>query len=64
MTDSTEQSPFWRLDNYSGAQENPCLLWNRKVHHRVHKSPPLDPILSHIHSINVPARAGPSGHAV
>jgi hypothetical protein len=51
MTDSTEQSPFWGIDNHSGAQENPCLLWNR-----VHSSPPLDPILSHMHLINVPAR--------
>jgi len=47
---------FEDLDKHSGAHGNPCPLWNRKVRHRVHNSPPLDPILSHVHLINVPAR--------
>ena len=57
LTYSMEHSPSWEANWFSASQEIPRILWNPKIHYRIHKCLPHICILSQLDLVH-----GPTSH--
>jgi len=49
-----KQGPSLEANRFSPSQEIPSILWNPKVHYRLHNSPPPVPTLSQVSTAHAP----------
>ena len=49
-----EQSPSLEANWFEASQEIPRILWNPKVHYRIHKCSPPVPVLSQLDPVHTP----------
>ena len=54
LTYSMEQSPSWEANWLSASQEITRILWNPKIHYRIHKCPPTVLILNQLDQAHTP----------
>jgi hypothetical protein len=52
LTNTTEERPLWQASNRLDSHEVSHVLRIPAVHYRLHKSPSLDPILSHTNPVH------------
>ena len=50
---SVKHSPFWEVNTFSATQEIPLILWNPKVHCRIHNSSQVLSTLSHTNLVGI-----------